>query len=152
MKKTAVITLTVLLAAILAAGAVVYFWPHRLSDALAENDLLQVTCTTLGVRDGAAHDGTRTWENVAVTNAVRKLLEEHPYRRSLPFSGSGMTPRENLLILSVYGDGAPAYSVLLADSGEMSVGGVDCAMSGAEDFIRELVRLLETAEGTEERS
>ena len=144
MKKTAIITMAILLAAILVAGAVVYFWPHKLTDRIAENDSLFVTCTTLDAGDGAAHNGTQTWENVAVTKDILDLLDEHTFSRSLPFSDSGMTPREKLLVVSVYEGGALVDSVILSDSGEMSTGGAKYTMSDADGFIRELVKLLET--------
>lgn len=146
MKKTAIITMAVLLAAILVAGAVVYFWPHRLTDRIAENDLLFVTCTALGAEDGAAHNDTRTWENIAVTKDILNLLDGHTFRRSLPFSDSGMTPREKLLVISVYDGGALIDSVILSDSGQMSMGGANYIMSGADEFIGEFIRLLDTTD------
>lgn len=146
MKKKAIITMAVLLAATLVAGAIVYFRPHSLTDRIAEDGSLFVTCTTIGVQDGAAHNGTRTWENITVTKDIRDLLDEHPFRRSLPFSDSGMTPREKLLVISVYEGGAPVDSVILSDSGEMSSGGAKYIMSGADGFIGELVKLLETTD------
>lgn len=146
MKKTAIITLAVILAATLVAGAIVYFRPHSLTDRIAENGSLCVTCTTIGVQDGAAHNGTRTWENITVTKDIRDLLDEHPFRRSLPFSDSGMTPREKLLVISVYEGGAPVDSVILSDSGELSAGGANYTMAGADGFIGELVKLLETTD------
>lgn len=146
MKKTAIITMAILLAAILVAGAIVYFWPHSLTDKIAENGSLCVTCTALGTQDSAAHNDTRIWENITVTKDIRDLLDEHPFRRSLPFSDSGMTPREKLLVISVYEGGALVDSVILSDSGEMSAGGAKYIMSGADAFIGELVKLLETTD------
>ena len=142
MKKTAIITLTILLAAILVAGAIVYFWPHSLNDRITENNSLFVTCTTLGTEDGAAHNDTQTWESIAVTKDILSLLDEHTFRRNLPFSGSRMTPREKLLVISVYEGDTLVDSVILSDSGKMSMGNANYTMNGADNFIRELVTLL----------
>ena len=144
MKKTAIITMVILLAAILVAGAIVYFWPHSLTDRITENNLLFVTCTTLGTEDGAAYNDTQTWESIAVTKDILSLLDEHTFRRNLPFSGSSMTPREKLLVISVYEGDTSIDSVILSDSGEMSMGNTNYTMNGADKFIREFVKLLET--------
>ncbi len=146
MKKTAIITMAILLAAILVAGAIVYVWPHSLTGRIAENNLLFVTCTTLGTEDGAAHNDTQTWESIAVTKDILSLLDEHTFRRNLPFSGSSMTPREKLLVLSVYEGGDLVDSVILSDSGQMSVGGANYIMDGADGFIGEFINLIETTD------
>ena len=146
MKKTAIITMAILLAAILVAGAIVYFWPHSLTGRIAENNLLFVSCTTLGTKDGTAHNDTQTWENIAVTKDILSLLDEHTFRRSFPFSDSGMTPREKLLVTSVYEGGALVDSVILSDSGQMSMGDANYTMNGSDEFIKEFIKLLETTE------
>ncbi len=146
MKKTAIIIMAVILAAIIVLGAIVYFWPHSLTDRIAENDLLFVTCTTLGAKDGAAHNDTRTWENIAVTKDILNLMDGHTFRRSLPFSDSGMTPREKLLVISIYEGGDLVDSVILSDSGQMSMGGANYIMSGADEFIGEFINLIDTTD------
>lgn len=145
MKKTAIITLAVILAATLVAGAIVYFLPHRLTGGITENNVLYITCTTLGTKDGAAYNNTQTYENIRVTSDILELMDEYPYRRSLPFSGGGMTPHKNLLVITVYEGGAPVDSVILSDSGELSAGGANYTMAGADGFIRDLIKLIAPA-------
>ena len=145
MKKAVLISLAFLLAAALAVGVNVYFQPHRLTERITENDSLFVTCTTLGTKDGAAHNDTQTWENVAVTKDILSLLDEHPFRRSLPFSDSDMTPREKLLVISVYEGGALVDSVILSDSGALSAGSGHYTMTGADGFIGDFIKLAEAA-------
>ncbi len=134
------------LAAILVAGAIVYFWPHSLTDRITENNSLFVTCTTLGAEDGAANNDTQTWESIAVTKDILSLLDEHTFRRNLPFSGSSMMPREKLLVISVYEGGALIDSVIISDSGELSAGGTNYIMNGADAFIGEFIKLIEKAD------
>lgn len=142
MKRKIIIPVAVILAAALVVGAVVYFRPRSLADRIAEPDLLFVTCTTLGTSDGMAHNGTQTWENIAVTKDILDLLDEYPCRRSFPFSGSSMVPQEKLLVISVYEGIALVDTFILSDSGELTVGGTNYTMNGAGTFIGEFIELI----------
>lgn len=53
---------------------------------------------------------------------------------------------KKLLVISVYDGGALIDSVILSDSGQMSMGGANYIMSGADEFIGEFIRLLDTTD------
>lgn len=146
MKKKSTITFVVII--ILLAGTFIYFRPLSLNNLLDEGNQILVTLTEMGVKDGAAINNSKDYSDITAESkmALLELLNQYSYRRTFTtlFSdGSIQDGGGRVLYIFVYEGTLLTDGIFVTPSGQISVNHKNYKMRNADDFIEQVLSIIE---------
>ena len=147
MKKKAIYLMGI--AIVLLIGMIVYFKPLSLLDTftLSENSEIGMILDAYVIRNGEPHlDGVEYNEITAEQKrAVLALFEKYTYRRTFGtlFSNGTITGGNKQLSIHMIDDNATYGSVFVTSSGKILVNAKNYRMENAEQFIKQIIKIME---------
>ena len=146
MKKTTVYLLGI--ATVLLICIIAYFKPLSLLNDMSENGQISMILNEYIFRNGVPDIDVTEYEDITAEQkcSLLSLLEEYTYRRTFGtlFSSGYMTGTGNqMLYIYVFGDNSGLDSILVTSSEKIVVNGKNYRMENAEQFIEEIIDILE---------
>lgn len=146
MKKKAVYLLGI--AIVLLICIIAYFKPLSLSNAVSENGQISMILNEYVFRNGEPDIDVTEYEDITAEqkSALFFLLEKYTYRRisGTLFSNGYMTGTGNqMLSIYVFGNNSGFDSIFVTSSEKIVVNGKNYRMENAEQFIEEIIEILE---------
>ena len=137
-------------AAVLLIGcALLYFRPMLLSHGITHTGQISIQISNVGVENGEPYLDTTDYQNIAETqkNSILALMDKYTYSKSMstPFSDGSLSGLGNrVLYLCVYEDDTVANEIAISSDGKIAVDGKTYKMDQAEQFMNQVLELLET--------
>ncbi len=132
---------------LLLAAALIYLRPLPLLDGLAPDAGMFVTTTQLGVRDGLPFVDTQSYEELtpAQREEIAALLTGYRCRRTLAtlFAPDAADMDERTVSLFVYENGRSVRSIVLGETGTVTIDGRAYALPDAPALMDSLLWMLE---------
>lgn len=146
-KKTIYVAATVIVLLICIAA---FFKPLSLSNTVRESDQIIMVLSEFGVRNGEAYIDSVDYQAITTEqkSAVLTLLEKYTYRRTfgtLFSDGSLSGLGDRMLYIYVYEDASLVGSIFVSSAGKIAVNEKSYRMENAEQFIEQIVGIMEQA-------
>lgn len=144
MKKKAICIIGI--AIVLLICIIAYFKPLSLSNTVSENSTISMILNEYVIKNGKPDIDVVEYQDLTAEqkNAILTLLEQYTYRRTLGtlFSNGTMSGTGNKM-LSIYVFDDDSSAVFVTGSGEIVVNGNNYRMKNAEQFIAQIVEIME---------
>lgn len=140
---TAGIIIIIVLAALL-----LYFRPMEMSDLINENYEIRITRTEVGVRDGEPYIDTKNYNDLTEEQRqdIMSLFQQYTYRRTpgtLFSDGSISGAINNYINIFVYEDSELVRTIIISDTGGMSVDSRVYVMQEPSALIQDILGVVE---------
>lgn len=127
---------------------IAYFRPLPLSDTANRNIQIKMILSDIGIRNGEAYIDPIVYQDLTAeqNEDVLSLLDAYTYRRTLGtlFSDGAMSGLGNkTLNIYIYDDTSLVGSIFIASSGKIAVNGKNYSMKNAEQFIEQIIEIME---------
>ena len=128
-------------------SCIVYFRSLSLSDAVENDNQINMVYSELGVKNGEAYIDSVDYQDITPeqTNAILSLLDTYPYRRTAGtlFSDGSISDLGNkILSIYVYDDVSLINDIIVTSSGKIAIHEKVYHMKNAELFIEQIIEIL----------
>lgn len=126
----------------------VYFMPVKLSECLDDGSQINIQVDTFDIKDGEPIIDQETYSDITEEqkNSILKLCSQYSYRRRMDtlFSdGSISEVGDTVVYIFVNGENGSDKQIVISSTDKVAIGNRTFKMKHAEQFINELIEILE---------
>ena len=131
------------------AALLLYFWPMEMSDLINEDYEIRITRTEVGVRDGEPYIDTKNYDDLTEEQRqdIMSLFQQYTYRRTLSTflisDGALSETGDQLIDIFMYEGSELVCSVIVSNTGSISVNDRLYVLENPSRFIEELLQIVE---------
>lgn len=146
MKKK--VTFLAVLAIVLLICIITFFKPLLLSDIINEKNQITMVFCEFGVKNGEAYIDSVDYQSIneEQKSSVLDVMGIYPYRKTpgtLFSSGSVSEIGDKVLYIYVYDDSSLVSNAVISSSGKIAVNEKNYNMKNAEQFIEQILEIVE---------
>lgn len=146
MKKKTIYLVVIVI--VLLVSMIAFLKPLSLSDIANENNQIKMVLSEFEVRNGEAYINSVDYQAITAEQkrGILNLFEKYTYIRTFStlFSdGSISGPGDEMLYIYVYDDVSLIGSIFVSSSGEIAVNEKNYNMKNAEQFIEQIIEIME---------
>ena len=122
--------------------------PAKLSECLGDGSQINIQVNTFDIKDGEPIINQETYSDITEEqkNSILKLCSQYSYRRRIDtlFSdGSISEVGDTVVYIFLNGEDGSDKQIVISSTNKIAIGNKTFKMNHAEQFIRELLKILE---------
>jgi len=133
---------------VLVVCVIAYFKPHSFSDFADNSNQIKMILQDFTIKNGEPNIESSEYQDISETQKhdILNVLQQFTYRRNTKtlFSDGSMSDLgDKMLTIYIYENGLHVDSVMVSSSGKIAVKDKVYSMKNAEDFIGQIVDIVE---------